>query len=409
MAAGFVLLSTTAVPQALASTLTSPLQSGPTWQAQASKDASAGATWLLNHGLPANRDWTAIASYAASASPLSSAGMTAEVSTLKATTDEARFILALLAEGQDPHQFAGRDFVASLASTQLQAGADAGKFADNLDGSGTDLVNSQAWTITALEDAGGASYNRTAAGNWLVAQQNSDGGFGYSHTYATSDPDDTASAVVALSLLGYPANSGPIAKALVFLKTQQTSDGGFKNGGSTSNSDSTGVVIDALQAVGISPLLWTQENGNPITALLHLYDNKSGGFNYDTAGNSWSGVSVYSTRDSVIGLGAVLSGQSVYQRLHWSKLATLNPYWTKVHEQNGLWLSHHWYTWAQIQPMAVAASYSYALTPQWQAVIAAHGMQVNGGWEGWDIRLATQALVARYGWDSLHQNGISSK
>jgi len=341
MAAGFLLICTTAVPQIFADTLTSSAQTLPSWQSQAAKDGRAGVTWLVNHGLPANRDWTAIASYAASAPELSSVGMTAEVSALKVTTDDARFILALLAEGQDPHQFDGRNFVATLANTQLKSGLDAGKFADNLDGSGTDLINVQAWTITALEDAGGAAYDRVAAGNWLLAQQNSDGGFGYSRTYPASDADDTASAIVALSLLGYPANSGPMAKALAFLKTQQTSDGGFKNGASSSNSDTTGVVIDALLAVGVSPLTWTQANGNPITALLHLYDSQSGGFNYDNAGSSWSGVSTYSTRDAVIGLGAFLSGHSVYQRLHWSKLETLNPYWTKVYEHNGLWLSHH--------------------------------------------------------------------
>lgn len=378
---------------------------------QIQQDTQAGGQWLLTNGGTANQDWAAIAGYAAglpeSVPQLSAAKMQAEIPSLKATTDYARFILALLAEGFNPHRFAGRNFVAELANAQIKTGADAGKFADNINGTGTDLINSQSWAIMALEDAGGASYNRTAAATWLIRQQNKDGGFGYSRTYNTSDADDTAAAIVALTLLGYHSNSAPIEHALAYLKTQQTPDGGFKNGATTSNSDSTGVVADALAAVGINPLSWTQPGGNPISALLGFHDPKSGGFNYDNTGQSWSGVSAYSTRDGVLGLSAYLSGHSVYQRLHFTTLNFLNPYWEHIRQQHGMWLWHHWYTWQQILPMAVAGSYSYELTPAWQRVLQARGQTVAGRFEAWDIHLATGALAARFGWDTLYMNGIS--
>lgn len=411
-----MMLGAANAPVALAAGSTSSTSSnnsafGSTARPQIESEAQAGAKWLIANGGAANQDWAAVAAYAACATvavpQLSAAKMTAEIPKLKATTDYARFILALLAEGQDPHQFAGKNFVAALAKAQIQTGLDAGKFADNIDGTGTDLINSQAWAIIALEDAGGVTYNRAAAAKWLISQQNKDGGFGYSHQYNTSDADDTASAVVALTLLGYGANSTPVAQALAYLKTQQTSDGGFKNGASTSNADSTGVVTDALEAAGINPLSWTQKDGNPVSALLKFYDAKSGGFNYDNTGQSWSGVSAFSTRDAVLGLGAFLSGHSIYQRLHFTTLNYLNPYWQHVRQQHGLWLWHHWYTWQKIRPMAVAGSYSYDLTPEWQKVIQNHGKKENGGFESWDIHLATEALAAKYGWDSLHLNGIS--
>ena len=407
VSAGIAFASLLGVPAALAASSTSPTQ----LKTVAQTDASSGLTWMNQHAGAANQDWTGIAGYAVGRAPSSSNAvvnaMVGEVSKLKASTDYARFILALLAGAQDPHNFAGKNFVSALAAAQFKSGADVGKFADNINGTGTDLINSQAWSIIALEDAGGANYNRAAAATWLLHQQNADGGFGYSHTYSSSDPDDTASALVALRLLGYHATDPQIVKALHYLQTQQATDGGFENGATTSNSDSTGVVTDALLAYGISPLTWQQTGGNPVTSLLGYYDSKSGGFNYDNTGSSWSGVSAYSTRDSVIGLSAFLNGQSVYQRLHWTSLGSLNPYWENVYQHHGLWLFHHWYSWQNVRVMAVAGSYAYQLTPAWQTVVKDHGMKVNGKWESWDIHLATQAVVARYGLDTLHMNGLA--
>ncbi|WP_197029297.1 prenyltransferase/squalene oxidase repeat-containing protein [Alicyclobacillus macrosporangiidus] len=374
----------------------------------AQSTAASASQWMWQKQATKMPDWTAIATFAATGKRQVNAALDAEASGLSTSTDAARFILGALAAGEDPHQTKSGDVVAKLARAQLTSGQDAGKFADNLDRTGTDLINAQAWAIIALEDAGGASYNRAAAAQWLLAHQNDDGGFGYSSQYSSSDADDTASALVALSLLGYTADNPAVAKAIAFLKTQQADDGGFVNGGKTSNADSTGVVVDALESLGIDPQSWAKPGGTPLSALLSFYDSASGGFRYDNTGGAYSGVSGYSTRDALIGLGALQSGRSVYQRLHWQHFTWLNSYWAGIYRAGGAWDHGQWKSWAQLRAMAVAGSYVWMLTPDWQAVVKAHGKWVVSGghkvWVPWGEQLAEQALRDSFGLDTVHLN-----
>lgn len=369
--------------------------------------AITGASkWMLTNQLSKMQDWTLVSTYAGSGAFHSGTWSKDTISNLSVSTDVSRTILGVLAAGLDPHSVGGRNLVLALVKTQLQSGGDIGKFPDSMDGTGTDLINNQSWAIIALEDAGGISYNRTTAGSWLLAHQNKDGGFGYSAQYNTSDADDTAAAIDALSLLGYSAQSDAVANALSFLKTQQATDGGF--GGATSNSDSTGTVIDALEMLGIQPTTWTESGGNPETALLSFYDSTTGGFKYDNTDGQFSGVSGLSTRDALFGLSALSTGRSVYQRLHWHHFTTLNDYWTNVYHEGGAFVYHQRKSWAELRPMAIAGTYLASLTPSWQAVVKAHGKYVQHGkvrtWESWDSTLATQALVDSFGWNTVHLN-----
>lgn len=374
-------------------------------------DMSSAVNWMDANAAAKMPAWTAVATFAATGQFANVKLPQDYVSGLKTSTDYAKAILGVLADGQDPHNFEGVNLVAKLSASQLSVGDSKGKFADNIDKTGTDLLNNQSWAIIALQDAGSTSYNQVAAATWLIAQQNKDGGFGYSVKYNASDADDTAAAIVALRLLGYASDSAPIEAALAYLKTQQVADGGIVNGSTTSNSDSTGVTIDALASLGMSPLDFATTNqADPLTSLLAEHDAKSGGFNFDNTGNSWSGVSDLSTRDAILGLAAAENLTSVYQRLESKTLNQLNPYWQKVYAQGGAWLNHQWVSWPELRSMAIAGSYVSDLTPTWQQVVNAHGEWVtqNGAktWTPWGPSLATQALAESFGLNTLHLNLI---
>ncbi|GMA50069.1 hypothetical protein GCM10025857_14260 [Alicyclobacillus contaminans] len=372
------------------------------------QERTAGAAWMGAHAT--NHEWKLVTQFAVSGQHSASTWTSSEISNLQTTTDYARFILGLLAAGLDPHNYQGKNYVQALAKEQQTSGDNEGKFADNMDGTGFDQVNAQVWSIIALEAAGNASYNRASAAAWLISHQNKDGGFGWSASSTDSDPDDTAYALDALSLLGYTKDSQVVSRALQYLQTQQAPDGGFGSA-DNSNSDSTAVVVEALEALGINPDSWVQKNGVPSTALTSYFDKSSGGFVYDHSGQSWSGVNETSTRDALFGLSALATHQSVYQRLHWKRLDWLNTYWSKVYQQGGAWLNGHFLTFAELRPMAVAGSYVSDLTPAWQKVVKARGMYVqkNGKkvWEAWDVHLATQALVDSFGQDTAHLNGLA--
>ena len=86
---------------------------------------------------------------------------------------------------------------------------------------------------------------------YILKNQNKDGGWSFALN-STSDPDDTAAAIMALIAAGENKSSPAIIKALSFLKSKQTSDGGFAWIGG-SNSISTAWVICCLLYTSPSP------------------------------------------------------------------------------------------------------------------------------------------------------------
>jgi len=372
------------------------------------QDEVLGAQWMTKNALTTAHSWTLISAYAAGKPDATATWSSASIAKLKTSTDYARVILGMLAANFNPHNYNGQNLVAKLASVQLQTGVNAGKFADNIDGSGTTLVNSQMWAIIALEDAGGATYRRTAAANWLIARQNKDGGWGYQA--GSSDVDDTATALVALSLLGDDVQTPAVVKALAYVKTQQATNGGFgsadSNGKISADSDSTGVTVDALVALGENPTHWQQTGGTSISALVGFGDAKSGGFLFDNTGTEYSGVNAYSTRDSILGLSAYTTGKSIYQRLHWQNISSLNSYWTKVQAAGGVWVDHSWLGWSSVKTIAVAGTHVNALNIYWKNIEKSHGLWHNHVWVSWNNQLAAEALAASYGWDSVAVNQL---
>jgi hypothetical protein len=191
----------------------------------------------------------------------------ANADALLGSTDYERMILTLVAAGENPRDFAGRDFVVELKNEYLKEN---GQFSD--------FIYTTIWGILALSVAG-EDASRSAA--WLKEQQNDDGGFAWAQG-EKSDYDDTAAALEALIAAGESPDSKVIRDALEYLKTGQNEDGGFTYfGSSASNAASDAWVIQALVACGQDPqdTGWTRNGNNPVDHLVSLQQS-DGSFYY---------------------------------------------------------------------------------------------------------------------------------
>jgi len=197
------------------------------------------------------------------------------------TNDYARLLLALSAAGQNS-TFKSIDLASQIKTFQQPDG----HFAQpQLQESG--FINSHLWSILALIAAGQDVPDREQAKNWLIKQQNQDGGFGWAQGVA-SDADDTGIAVQVLVLMGEaPQTSSVLQDALDYLKKCQGEDGGFNSGNdwmsNGSNASSTAWTLQALTAAGIdaSSGEWTKEGVTPVSYLVNL-QNQTGFYHWKT-------------------------------------------------------------------------------------------------------------------------------
>lgn len=192
-------------------------------------------------------------------------------------TDYAKTILALAAVGENPATFGNLDYIAKLKTYH----------ADNQMGD-SGLLNDDIWSILALASVGQVdSTEAVAAKNFILANQNVDGGWGYAIGVA-SDTNDTAAAIMALVEAGVSPSDSVITNAVNYLATAQNDDGGFGyQPGSDSDSGSDSWVISALYKIGQQPTSWSagDENKTPIDHLESLQD-VDGGFWWVTEGMS---------------------------------------------------------------------------------------------------------------------------
>ena len=175
--------------------------------------------------------------------------------------DFAKTILALTAVGQNPYNYGGSDFVAGLENYYT-----AGQFGS------ADLLSDDFWAIMALRSAGAAVNDQmiVSSHNFILDNQNPDGGFSYA-AGAESDSNDTAAAVLALLDAGLTAQSDVVIEALDYLEDVQNPDGGFPFvAGSESDSGSDAWVIIALNKAGLNPESWSQGGQTPLTHLQTL-------------------------------------------------------------------------------------------------------------------------------------------
>jgi hypothetical protein len=186
-----------------------------------------------------------------------------------------------VAHGDDPTGFGGQNLVARLKATKQTSGSDAGFFGASASGAAAfDGALRQSLALLGLAAAKVTPDADSIA--WLKKQQCPDGGWQAYRadttkacdatdlaTFAGEDSNSTAFAVQALAASSVtPAND-----ALAFLKTLQTSDGGFGVfKGSTTDANSTGLVLQAIAARGESPTggRWLTGANNPVTAILAL-------------------------------------------------------------------------------------------------------------------------------------------
>jgi Prenyltransferase and squalene oxidase repeat len=146
-----------------------------------------------------------------------------------------RTALVAAAAGLSPRSFAGRDLVAEILKRKRGDGSIAGQ------------VSYTSFGILALKAAGQKIDPATV--EWLQGSPNPDGGFGVVRG-SISDSDMTGVALEALGAVGRGAS--PVARgAVAYLRGAQNADGGFgQRAGSESNSQSTSYAIQGLVAAG---------------------------------------------------------------------------------------------------------------------------------------------------------------
>jgi Squalene-hopene cyclase C-terminal domain len=175
-----------------------------------------------------------------------------------ATTAFERELLVVDATGTDPHDFAGYDLVAEIASRQLPNGS----FPYVPGGRGE--VNDTAFAVLALspirEPAAQEAVRRGA--EWLIDQQNDDGGWSWEVKGGTSEVDLTGGTIEALNAAGRHETEAQ-ERALGFLHHAQRSDGGFAEFPSEreSNVASTAWAVQGLWAAGLNPETWRTGSG----------------------------------------------------------------------------------------------------------------------------------------------------
>ncbi|GAB2895901.1 hypothetical protein [Streptomyces mayteni] len=225
--------------------------------------AAAAATWTvgrLTEGTHASGDQGLTADIVMGLAATGTAGDTAELATDWLADNAADYVtrgtegtvfaggaakLALVAaiEGRDPGDFGGQDLTGALLG-RLQ---DTGRFTDA--GAAGDMSNqfTQSLAVLALERTDDVP---DAAVEFLASTRCADGGYPLSlrrnPDRCTSDTDSTGMAVQALLAVGRTADAEP---ALDWLESRQREDGGFAyDTTSAPNSNSTALAVQALYA-----------------------------------------------------------------------------------------------------------------------------------------------------------------
>jgi hypothetical protein len=197
----------------------------------------------------------------------------------------AALILDAHAMGVDPTNFGGTNLVTRLLATEQTSGSDAGLFGTETQ-LGDFFVGTyvQGLVFTALK-AAGMSANASAIA-WLTNQQCPSGGWALPNQaigLCTEDPSSFQGAddqTTSLDVQGLAAQGaltpGIAANALSFFTGGQDADGGWSYYPNSvaqpqqTDSQSTGLVIQALLAMGLSPTSpsYTSSGHSPVTALL---------------------------------------------------------------------------------------------------------------------------------------------
>jgi len=184
-------------------------------------------------------------------------------------------VLAVVAAGGDPTNFAGRDLLARLAALYHDP---TGAFGDG-------STFSQAFAIMAVVASGGSV--PAGASAELAALQDSDGSWSYGASPVPAGGGDTNSTAIALMALDAAGVHSADAAGLAYLASQQLGDGGFPYQNSSalgpplSDPDSDAIVLQALVAAGQDPVAPRWSKGpNDVLTNLRADQGADGGFAY---------------------------------------------------------------------------------------------------------------------------------
>jgi hypothetical protein len=232
----------------------------------------------------------------------------AKLTTSDYSTTYIQYIFGMLAVGKDPANAWGkRNLYEELASQQ---NADSGSFGS---------ANRHMWAMLALDtgaklgsDVGAwsSSTNKQKALDYLLSVRTSDGGF----TFFGSkyDPDMTGMGLLVLG--NYQSDSAvqeAITKIKQLLRSEQLSKDSFTYLGGNSNSIAT--VIAGLVAIGedVQSANWTKNDTTAVHGLAD-YQLVDGGFKFTSAETEANGMATY---QSLIALTDIQQKKSVWHRL----------------------------------------------------------------------------------------------
>ncbi|HEX4433186.1 MAG TPA: hypothetical protein VH012_00055 [Acidimicrobiales bacterium] len=288
--------------------------------------AQSAATWVAgqqaaNGSIAGSLSTTVNGILALTAAHVDSAGAQAALAYVETNADAyitvdgadgpaqlAALILDAHAMGVDPTSFGGTNLVTRLLATEQTSGPDAGAF--GTEQQITDFfagTYAQGLAFSALK-AAGQTANAAAIG-WLTGQQCQTGGWtlpdqavGGGCIEDPTDfegPDNQTTSIAVQGLIAQGAlTAGIAASALSYITTGQDADGGWSTYPNTadspqlSDSQSTGLVIQALLAMGLSPTsaTFTTSGHSPVAALLSFVvtsgsDTGALGYQDATSGN----------------------------------------------------------------------------------------------------------------------------
>lgn len=205
----------------------------------------------------------------------------------------AKAIRAVVAAGRDPRAFGGYDLIAELNKVYNPA---TGRYH-----SGNNFR--QALAIEALAMAGERVPAQAIAA--LLSEQRSDGGWGWPQGGTQSDTDTTGLTLEALSLAGIPSSAPQVRRAIAYLRATQKPGGGWAmSQGETYmvNANSTALALRGLLAMGENPRRPPYTGRNPdgtwrdaLGALLMFQEN-TGAFRWT---EQYAGTYFLATFDAI--------------------------------------------------------------------------------------------------------------
>jgi squalene-hopene cyclase-like protein/prenyltransferase/squalene oxidase-like repeat protein len=183
------------------------------------------------------------------------------------TTALERELMVVNAAGADPHAFAGHDLVAEILARVREDGS----FPYVPGGRGE--INDAIFAIVSLAPVQEPEVQAEiqAAADWLIAQQNDDGGWAWSVKGRESEADLTGAAIQALRAAGR-ADTAAEKAGLEYLRGIQDPDGGFPEFGGEpeSNVASTAWAVQGIWAAGQDPETWVVGGHGPLGFLASL-------------------------------------------------------------------------------------------------------------------------------------------